>query len=69
MVVVVHHLDAQLPFREVAAFDGLVQVLGGVPEVAGLTLAASSPVMLRTPSFGIQWYLTSFVSPDSFTHL
>ena len=31
--------------------------------------AASASVQLLTPCFGSQWYLTSFVSPASLTHL
>ncbi|SLH15062.1 Uncharacterised protein [Mycobacteroides abscessus subsp. abscessus] len=31
--------------------------------------AASAPVRLFTPAFGIQWYFTRWVTPSALTHL
>ncbi len=36
MIVITHDLYAQFPLREIALFDGFVQVLGGVVKVFAL---------------------------------
>ncbi len=51
--------------RSIASRRSLV----ACPSSCPCTAAASSAVMLRTPCLGIQWYLTRWVSPRSFTHL
>jgi hypothetical protein len=48
----------------IAAYRSLV----AWPRPPACTFAASSSVMLRTPCLGIQWYLTSTLSPAALTH-
>ena len=45
VLVVAHDLDVELPLREVAALDRLVEVLGGVAELGGLDLGRLRPAV------------------------
>jgi hypothetical protein len=69
MLVVVHDLDEHVPFRELAALDGVVEVARRVVEVLGLDGLGLRLVRLRTPWRGWKWNLHRTVRPSALTSL